>query len=179
MSGLACLFSVLTLACLGLTAALAAAGRRRRRESARANRAENALQTELETTRRVMFGSEFRGDLESSAGCPVCGEAVAVGLTAFIIAAPPTATLLKGGMLAMSYTPAQRASAHVMRFEPCGCVWDSTVTSRASPYGLDLVCVVDGETGRTRFGLATRDESSIGEPTIITEVRGAGGERAL
>lgn len=179
MSGLACLFSALTLVCLGLTAALAAAGRRRRRESARANGAEAQLRVEQETTRRVMFGSEFHGDPESSAGCPMCGAGVAIGLTAFIMVTPPTRALLKGGMVAMSYTPAQRASAHVMRFDPCGCVWDSTATSRNAPYGFDLLCTVDGETGRTRFSLVSRDESSVGDPTVITRVRGAGGECAL
>lgn len=173
MSGLACLFSALTLACLGLAGALAAAVRRRRRESTRASRAEGRLQVEQLTARRIMFGSEFRGDLESSAGCPVCGEGVALGRVVFILVEPPDRIT---GNLTMH--AASHASAHVMRFEPCGCVWDATATSSASPYGLDLVCRVDGDTGRTRFALATRDESSVGEPTIITEVRGAGGECA-
>jgi hypothetical protein len=174
MSGLALLFSGLAIACLVLTVALMVAGSRRKRAERRASKAEGRLQVEQLTHRRIMFGSEFRGDRESSAGCPVCGAPVDLGRVAFILIEPPSR--LTGNVTVHA---ASRASAHVMRFDPCGCVWDSTATSSASPHGLDLVCVVDGDSGRTRFGLATRDETSVGAPTVITEVRGAGGECAL
>lgn len=172
MSGLALLFSVLTLACLGLAGALAVATHNRRHEAARAATLKARLEIERHTHRRIMFGPEYRGDTESSAGCPMCGGLVEVAMSAFVLAQPPSRF---DGRL--TFHAAASAGAHVVRFEPCGCVWDSTATTAAAPGGFDLVCSVDSDTGFTRFGLATRDADE-GPAEIITEVRGAGGESA-
>lgn len=167
----------LALACLVLAAL---AGRYRylqRGATASATYHRTRYQTEVATVRRIQFGPEYRSD--GASGCPVCGERVDIGRVVFLLVEPPSSSVrAPSKQVAIEWFSTPYVTAHVVRFDPCGCVWDSTAGADTVQGGFDLVCAVNSETGLARFGLTTREVDPDGcPPQIITEVRG--GECAL